>query len=489
MSYQKVLILTFPKITLDAPPLAPAILSAICEKMSVEHEFIDVNLEFHEKLAGRQRTEILELYAPRFEKSVSTESRKWLDDYFDSLGLRCRGFDLIAISVFSGHSVVLVHDFLSRCRRTIAGNIVIGGAGIRSNGLGSSHQFVHDPFYKTLYDQHLIDFWILGEGELAFENILKGHKTSSDLNNDTFNSLADFDFVPVPSFKKFDLDKYIISGKKIAPVEGSRGCVKKCTFCDINQTWGRFKYKSGKKLADEISFLHQEYDIDHFWFNDSLINGSMKAFREFTFHLAEKQIPGLSWSSQAIVRPCSPRDREDFTLMKNSGCTALAVGLESFSEQARFHMGKKFTDDDLDRFLELAQEFGISIVLLLIVGYPTETQQDIDQAFRQLEKYSYLADDGTISFLRIGDTMGIIPGTPISHQIDTLGITVDESKPTHMFWSRGDNTLRNRIQWRMDLENHAHSLGYACLDKEKYAEEALLSLVKMIHEKSNPHQT
>lgn len=485
MLYQKILILSFPKISLDAPPLAPAILSSICDKLSVEHDFIDCNLEFHERLSGDLRDEILGNYAERFIEELSPTSKEWLDNYFDSLAKICNKFDLIAISVFSMHSIILTYDFLSRCRGQFSSKVVVGGAGLKSNGIGDSGQSTAHPFYKTLSDQGLIDYWVLGEGELAFEHILTGQTLSSEVNNEKLNSLSDFDLVPVPSFEKFNLEKYMISGKRIASVEGSRGCVKKCTFCDINNTWGRFKFKDGERLANELEFLHQKYNIDHFWFNDSLINGSMKAFREFTGHLAKMQKFNFTWSSQAIVRPHSARDREDFELIKNSGCSALAVGLESFSERSRFHMGKKFTDDDLDKFLCLAQEFNISIVLLLIVGYPTETQWDIDRAFKQMEKYSYLADDGTISFLRIGNTMTIIPETPIWHQVDDLGIDIDKANPSLRFWKKGENTLENRIKWRMDLEDHARSLGYNCLDKEMHVEEVLLTLVKDLYEKSN----
>jgi radical SAM superfamily enzyme YgiQ (UPF0313 family) len=483
--HQKVLILNFPKISLDAPPLAPAILSAICDKLSVDHDFIDCNLEFQERLSGNQRDEILGKYAERFIEELSPESRNWLDNYFDFLAKVCKQYDLVAISVFSVHSVVLTYDFLSRCREQISAKIVVGGPGLKSNGVGDSGQASAEPFYKTLHSQNLIDYWVLGEGELAFEHILTGQALSTEINNEQFNSLSNFDQVPVPNFEKFNLEKYMISGKRIASVEGSRSCVKKCTFCDINNTWGKFKFKDGERLSNELLTLHQKYNIDHFWFNDSLINGSMKAFREFTQHLSKMQKSKFTWSGQAIVRPQSTRDREDFELMKNSGCSALAVGLESFSERSRFHMGKKFTDDDLDKFLRLAQEFNISVVLLLIVGYPTETQWDIERSFEQLEKYSYLADDGTISFLRIGNTMTIIPDTPIWYQIDKLGIEINKNNPSLRLWKKGENTLENRIKWRMELEDHARALGYNCLDKEMHVEEVLLTLVKNLYEKSN----
>ena len=478
MSYKKVQILNFPKIALDAPPLAPGILSAICKKKSVQYDFIDCNLEFHKRLSIDRQSEILGLYAENLIYELGEKSRAWVDRYFDELAQRCGDADLIAISVFSSHSVVLTYDFLSRCRGKLNADIVVGGSGIKSSNIRLDNQNLVTPFYSYLHDSGLIDYWILGEGEKGFEELLDKNISTSHINNHQFNQLENFDLVPVPDFDRFDLDQYRIAGKKVSPVEGSRGCVKKCTFCDIQNTWGKFKYKDGKKLAEELTLLQKQYQVEHFWFNDSLINGSLKAFREFTYHLSQSRNNDFTWSSQAIVRPKSSRDREDFELMKRSGCETLALGIESFSESARFHMGKKFTDDDLDNFLNLSQEFGISLVILMIVGYPTETQKDIDHTLRQLEKYSHLADDGTIAFLRIGGTMVMIPETPIWNFVDELKIKQTSDIPGGRNWEAGENTLKKRIEWRVEIEDYAKSLGYNCLDKEMHVEQTLISFLE-----------
>ena len=96
-----------------------------------------------------------------------------------------------------------------------------------------------------------------------------------------------------------------------------------------------------------------------------------------------------------------------------------------------------------------------------------------------------MADDGTISFLRIGNTMSIIPETPIWHQVDDLGIDFDSTRPSNMFWSKGTNTLEKRLQWRMDIEDHARALGYNCIDKEMHAEQTLLKFIKGLYAKSD----
>jgi radical SAM superfamily enzyme YgiQ (UPF0313 family) len=475
MRYKRVLILNFPKIALDAPPLAPALLSSICDKYSIDHDFIDCNLDFHQQLAHSPlKEEILGLYCEQFVNEPSEAGQTWINQYFLHLKNQCRNYDLIAISVFSIHSVNLVHKFLSNHRNEISADIVVGGAGIKS-------EYRTSNFYQYLKQQNLIDYWILGEGEIGFGDLLTGSMSNS-INNTLPNNLENFDHVPVPNFDKFRVDSYRMGNKKIISVEGSRGCVKKCTFCDIQNTWGAFKYKQGKLLAEELLQLREKYNPDHFWFNDSLINGSGKAFREFIGHLAQiRKENSFTWSSQAIVRNRSSNDEEDFRLMKLSGCETLATGLESFSQSVRWHMGKKFTDDDLDHFLNLAQKYNISIFLMMVIGYPTETQEDFEHSQRQLKKYQHLADDGTIAGIRIGGTMSMIPSTPIYNMAEEIGITYDNNdKYKSVSWVRGENTLKKRVEWRVQFEDYARQLGYQCYDNEMSIEKTLLNFLSNV---------
>lgn len=471
MKYSKVLILNFPKIALDAPPLAPALLSSICHKHGIEHDFVDCNLEFHQQLSNSVlKEEILELYSEMIVDKLSPDGQLWVDHYFLNLANLCENYDLIAISIFSVHSVNLVRDFLKKHRHQIHADIVIGGAGIRSD-------YQNEPFYQYLYQEKLIDHWILGEGEVGFTELLLDKSDSVSINNTVANYLENFDWVPAPSFDKFRISDYRMGTKNLISVEGSRGCVRRCTFCDIHHTWGAFKYKDGTALAKELIELKQKYKFDHFWFNDSLINGSLRAFRAFISNLAKSRVNNdFTWSSQAIIRPKTSKDEEDFKLMKASGCETLAVGLESFSEPVRWHMGKKFTDDDVDNFLHLAQKYNISIYLLMIIGYPTETEKDFNHALTQLEKYQHLADDGTIVGIRIGRTMQIYPSIPIYDQMQQNNIKlIDSTQHKTVTWVRGENTLKKRIEWRVRFEDHATKLGYYCFDTEMSVEKTFLN--------------
>ena len=477
MSYNNVLILNFPKISLEAPPLAPALLSEICQLHGVKYKFLDCNLDFFQQLTGQLKHEILNLYAENFVNTLSPAAEHWLNNYFTKLASRCQQHDLVAISVFSYHSIPLVQKFLENYRGQFDSQVVVGGAGVAT----PMQNFPGQKFYSFLKNKNLIDYWILGEGDAAFADILTQSQVKPIVNNHEFYNLADFDQVPVPNFEQFDLDAYRYKNKRIVSIEGSRGCVRKCTFCDIQNTWGAFKYKDGQKLAEELLYLKERYQVDHFWFNDSLINGSLKAFRDFIRHLAENRKDDFTWSSQAIVRTLSAKDEEDFALLKASGCETLAVGLESFSQSVRFHMGKKFTDNDVDHFFKLSQKYNIRLFILLIVGYPTETQADFEHALRQLDRYQNLCDDGTISGIRIGDTMSLIPGTPIYDMQQKIGIRYNKNAENQSkTWILGENTLSKRIEWRVQMEDYARSLGYNCADKEAHIENLMIKMLDYV---------
>jgi hypothetical protein len=113
MTFKRVLVLNFPKISIDAPPLAPALLCQICKQHNIEYSFVDCNLEFFQQLDQDLEKEILGLYAERFIKELSPTAERWVDNYFSSLAKHCNDYDLIAISVFSSHSIALVDKFLS----------------------------------------------------------------------------------------------------------------------------------------------------------------------------------------------------------------------------------------------------------------------------------------------------------------------------------------------------------------------------------------
>jgi radical SAM superfamily enzyme YgiQ (UPF0313 family) len=92
------------------------------------------------------------------------------------------------------------------------------------------------------------------------------------------------------------------------------------------------------------------------------------------------------------------------------------MGVESLVEKVRIELGKNFKNDDLDYHLVMAQKYQVPVNLLLIAGYPTETQDDYEfskQWFRDRKQFS----KNTVAHVQL-TRLGILPGTQLDRTID-----------------------------------------------------------------------
>lgn len=230
--------------------------------------------------------------------------------------------------------------------------------------------------------------FIVGEGEYAVQEFLKGNFDYPGINGRLPKQIENIEDLPPPDYsdviKEHKYGRFIISG--------SRGCVRNCTFCDVASIWPKFRWKSGKKIADEIHSVAEHTKSEKIAFSDSLVNGSMKHFRDMVYELSIKK-KKVKWEGQFIVRAEKTFSQGDFDNLANSGCNGLEMGIESGNESVRNHMKKKFTNDDIRYFVTNLGERNIKMKFLLIVGYPTETEEmfeDTMQLLRDYAKYSHL---------------------------------------------------------------------------------------------------
>ncbi len=88
--------------------------------------------------------------------------------------------------------------------------------------------------------------------------------------------INNLDELPIPGyhFVRDHMKKYhftMMAGAKTgyALVEGSRGCLHRCTFCSQWRFWGgRFRVKSPKRIADEIEYCYREFGSRFLWLTD-----------------------------------------------------------------------------------------------------------------------------------------------------------------------------------------------------------------------------
>jgi tRNA A37 methylthiotransferase MiaB len=157
---------------------------------------------------------------------------------------------------------------------------------------------------------------------------------------------------------------------------------------------------------------------------------------------------------------------EDFVLAKKAGCVGWGIGVESGSEKIRFAMGKKITDEDLEWSVEQLLKNQILQKWLLMVGYPSETEEDFKLTLDLLKKYAPYAHTGLIE-ISATPTFSLLNHSPIMQNVkvrEDLGLTHNLIDPNaDKFWTSTkytENTFPVRIRRWKEIRETIEILGY-----------------------------
>jgi hypothetical protein len=489
--YKQVSLVALPKQDLIRPPAAIPVLAAICEQLNINYNVNDFNLWLHRNLdidTWNLVNDNWELVDP-FENSNQ--------EYYQQFCVKLKEFvsqllvnqpDLIAISIFSDISAHCAVEFIKEVNRQVDRNkvdITIGGSGIRAIDFDS------EELCNYLLKNKLIDYYIFGEGEIAFNKLLSKDYTYPGINNFNAVQIDNLNQLPFPSYKKINPRDYNFIVNPEIMITGSRGCVRKCTYCDVARYWPKFRFRDGQYIADELYYYYKTYGLTHFEFSDSLINGSIKQFRAMNRALLEYQKIDsafkISYKGQYICRSVGQVTEQDYAEMKEAGCDYLYVGVESFSDHVRYDMDKKFNNVALDFHLEMTGRYGIKNSFLMLVGYPTETLEDHTQNLQALHKYQRYAQADVISMIVFGYTAGILNDTPLFHLQEQLSIIPEYENsvvsPASNWISLNNPTLTlvERIRRWVELTELAVELGYSMPRNQHY----ILRFIRMLEKIKN----
>ena len=480
------LIVSVPILDLQYPPSSPAVIKSVVKSAGFSARTLDLNLEL-KKLCGNK--EVFYRIQHNFE-NVSQSSidiknhidcffdndkdiiKNWLDISIDKI--RKLNPRWVGISVFSYKSHKATLALCIEIRQQLPGvKIVLGGRGASAYALGPDHDYFYQKiqayfgpypdlnFSETLLHYKVVDTVIQGDGEQEIINLLNGSvKTNIKAKVEDIN----LEEVPFVDFDDYELTEYDYINEPTIPITGSKGCVRKCTFCDIPVLWPKFKFRSGDHIAKEMIYLYNKHGVRKFYMSDSLVNGSMQAFTDFITVLAEhnRKNPDakIKWVGQYITRPRSKALNDHYyDLLKESGGEGLTIGVESGSDAVRAHMKKQFKTIDIDTELEHFNRRGIVCVLLFFSCYPTERWEDFLDTVDMFIRYQKYCASGTVYKLTLGTPYTHHPQTPLWNMQDDIGL--ESKKGSDILWRLNKNrqlTFVERIRRRLILQEVAVAL-------------------------------
>jgi len=425
-------VLSIPRLEIHRPPISTAIVANAIKQKGHPVECLDLNIKYFNYLEDRnlyyrmddvwEGNRMLELH--EYKTIV-----KFLNhQYFDI----AKDYDRICISIFGSHAR-LFGEIVCRYTRKHFPNkeIVIGGAGVQSANPNTTDvtdaKFKELNYGEQMKQKGLIDYWIAGDGEIAIQKLLQDDTTYAGINSKNHLQINDLDSMPFPDYSFFDLDEYdYLQKEKEVFIVGSRGCVRRCTYCDVARYWPKFRYRSGKNIAEEMISHYEKHGVTKFYFTDSLINGSLKAFSDMCENLAkynQDHSCNFKWGGQFIFRPKRQVSDEHFEMIAQAGGDQFYVGYETGSDKVRWEMDKKFTNEDTQYQLEQFSKNNLKVYFLMLTGYLTETLKDHNDTMAIFPKWQRFVADGTISGIDLSQgTLHFLAGSPVEKMIETHGV-------------------------------------------------------------------
>ena len=224
---------------------------------------------------------------------------------------------------------------------------------------------------------------------------------------------------PIPDRGDFDHAAYQAAwsektGMKPTSLVVTLGCPYACDFCSKPVFGNEVRHRDQDTVMGEISGL-RAMGYDSLWIADDTFTLDSRHLAEFCRRMTGF---GMTWSCLSRADRVTP---EMAVQMKEAGCRRVHLGLESGSRLTLGLMNKRATVEDGVHATQTYHAAGIEVGAFFMVGYPGETEADIELTFDlalslPLDDISFnvpIPLPGSPLYLRLG---GRDPGRDWTHE-------------------------------------------------------------------------
>jgi len=290
--------------------------------------------------------------------------------------------------------------------------------------------------------QPYCDFVCVGEGEEVFDRLLEVLEKGGDFSkvpglafkdgdgelrrNAPCPPIADVDSIPFPSYHLLELDRYVEAKsarftpkyKRSIQIFSSRGCPWHCTYC--HDLFGKkFRARSPENVLAEMKMLYHEYGIQEFMVEDDIFNFDMDRAKKICDLIVEEGMQiGMQFGNGIRLERL---DEELIQKLAAAGTHHICIAIESASPRIQ-KLTKKylklFMVNDVVRW---SKKHGIHILGFFMIGFPTETVEEINMTIRFACRTDL--DEALFSI--------VIPyaGTELSRQVVEMGMYDQSYQP------------------------------------------------------------
>lgn len=300
---------------------------------------------------------------------------------------------------------------------------------------------------RVLSDMRIprIDALVLGEGELRVAALLENVDARTTLPavswRTSTGSVASqpaspraellsppIDSLPMLDRKYMAQDPFVAAdGRTEANMVGSRGCPYNCSFCGAAVSANpdiSIRTRQASAIADEMEQLADNHGVTAFRFVDDLFLARPSFMRDCAQEFTRRGFGDcFAWDATGRINVLDKQPDELIETLRASGLREVALGIESGSDRILECMDKRITAAMARNVTERLISSGVNVKGYFIVGYPDESQADLNKTVELIEELWSLSDMTPGEFRASAFEFRPYPGTPVWHDLLKAGYT------------------------------------------------------------------
>ncbi|KUP95803.1 B12-binding domain-containing radical SAM protein [Thermobifida cellulosilytica] len=211
-------------------------------------------------------------------------------------------------------------------------------------------------------------------------------------------------------------DPYSDAGRWEAAMVAARGCPYDCSFCGAAVSANpdvTIRVRSAEGIVAEMEQLRDNLGVTAFRFVDDLFLGARRVIDQMTVCFTKARIGDWAvWDATGRINVLHRLDEATLDLLAANGLREVALGIESGSERVLTYIDKRITRDMVRSVIVRLLSRGINVKGYFILGFPTETREEMAETVALVHELWDLADSAPGRFRSSVFEFRPYPGTP-----------------------------------------------------------------------------
>lgn len=248
----------------------------------------------------------------------------------------------------------------------------------------------YKPILKEILETSSVDLCIFGECDTNIDEVIAGKEKKgtayfkdSKLNVEENGVILDLDKLPLPARGLLPNEKYryVLLGDKVTTMQTSRGCPFPCSYyCPYPLVQGRkWRAQNPGRVVKEIEDIVYNHQIRKIFFRDATFTLEKSRVERICDLIIQKNLK-VEWWCETRVDCLNSKLMER---MKHAGCQGINIGVETGDPEVLERQAKiGMTLEKLKVVRKIAQQLGLRLHFLLMLGLPKETKKSLYETHR-----------------------------------------------------------------------------------------------------------